>query len=83
MKRFIQLKSRYFKIVNVNNIKRIEQVKNYTRLRYTFADNSEFVEVFETEEEFQDRLQNVRKFLIDEISPEEYIKIRQKEEQEK
>lgn len=81
MKGFIELKSKNFKTVNVDSIKMIEQVRERTRLRYVLTDDSEFVEVFETEEEFQDRLQNVRKFLMDEISPEEYIKTRQKEEQ--
>ncbi|WP_250277379.1 hypothetical protein [[Clostridium] colinum] len=56
MSKFIELKSKNFKKVNVDSIKMIEQVRDYTRLRYIFTDDSEFVEVFETEEELQNRI---------------------------
>ena len=64
MKGFIELKSKNFKTVNVDSIKMIEQVRECTRLRYVFTDGSEFVEVFETEEEFQDRITVLKEVLI-------------------
>ena len=68
MSKFIQLKSKNFKIVNIDTIKRIEQFRDNTRLRYIFTDGSEFAEIFETEEEIQVRIKTLKEKLMGEIS---------------
>ena len=68
MSKFIQLKSKNFQIVNVDNIKSVEEIKNRLKLRYICTNDDEFIEKFSTEEELQERIKILKEKLLGEIN---------------